>query len=359
MNTGKENKQVIIALTKGGANLALKLNELLEESTVFLPLRLEKDICSTKKINYFQEWHVTVKNLFYQYEEIIFIMATGIVVRSIAPYLKSKVEDPAVVVLDEKGQYSISLLSGHLGGANDLAVSIADLIGAQPVITTATDVNGKAAVDLLAKELQCQIYPLKRLKIFNRILAEGGQIKVYSQWPELLKKVKLTDSFIEKNWDELEKDKNDDSKKIIITNQNISTEQDNIIVLNPSNLVVGMGCRRGIKKEEALEAIKEIFLKNNLSLNSIKALASVDIKADEQGLQEAAQELKIPFCIVSRADIKKLPVEYESSQFVKKIIGVDGVCQPAAKIVSKMGKILVPKNKMGRVTVAVAEEKYM
>lgn len=339
----------VVALTAGGAKLANKIAHRFR-AEVYLPVRLKEITDTLTSVHYFDHFDRCVEQVFVRHRQLIFIMATGIVVRKIAPLLVNKQVDPAVVVVDERANFVISLLSGHQGGANDLAHQVALISGATPVITTATDVCRKGAVDVLAKALQCSIYPVKRVKIFNRLLVENQRVNLYCQWP-LPSHLNLKGLSLQP-WSEniaLE------PPSVIITNRLIPYHNE-IIKLRPRNLVVGIGCRRGVTAKEVIAAIKFVFARYKLSLLSLKQIASVDIKQDEQGLLEATANLKVPIKFVTRTQINNLAGQYNESDIVRKKIGVGAVCEPSALIVSEQGRLIVTKHILGRVTVAVAEQ---
>lgn len=347
-----ESNTAVLALTAGGASLALRLAGKLK-AAVYLPERLSKAFNNERYVIYFDNWQEAAVEAFRKHRGLIFIMAAGIVVRTLAPLLQSKHCDPAVVVIDEAGKFAVSLLGGHRGGANDLARRAAELCGATPVITTATDVRGKMAVDVLGEKLGCTVYPPGRVKFFNRLLAEEEKVSLYSQWPL---PEELTRGMQVQKWD----DAADwgKSPSVIVTNRELKPEGENYILLIPLNLVVGVGCRRGVNYQDITGAIIEALSRYKFSVKAIKALASIDIKRNEQGLIKAAEELGVPLHFVTREEINNLDGKYAESDKVRKRIGVGGVCEPAAIQVSR-GKLVIPKQVMGQVTVAAAEQPFM
>lgn len=349
MATAKKNRIAVLALTNGGADLAQKLAGLCQDADLYLPQRLTSDRYPGQTI-FYDHWQETVKTVFDQYNQIIFIMATGIVVRTLAPLLQSKRTDPAVVVLDERGQHAISLLAGHLGGANDLARRIAALIGGTAVITTATDVAGVPSLDLLAKELACEVYPFRGIKLFNRLLVEGKPVQIVSPWrlkPEVRQGLTVSHPANCRS----------QGPVVYITNQLVPHRGEPRLMLRPRNLVAGVGCRKGVSGAQIIAAIKETFRCSGYSLLSLRALSTVDLKMQEPGLLQAARYFRVPLIEVTREQIQHLTVQYNQSDFVKEQIGVGGVCEPAAITASGRGQIKVPKQKIGPVTVALAEAK--
>lgn len=199
-----------------------------------------------------------------KFEGIVFIMALGIVVRVISSRLKNKYCDPAVVAIDEGERFAVSVVSGHEGGANKLAVEVGNILGAEPVITTGS---------------------------------EAGK-----------------------------------------------------------NLIIGVGCRRGIKKDEIMKAVEYALKKTKSPAKSLRYIATIDLKKAEEGLRDAARQLGVPLRIVSSSLISKFSGKYQRSAFVKEKIGVEGVSEPCALIAARNPRLILPKTKVGRVTVAVARE---
>ena len=241
----------VVAITKKGQRAAFKIKKNISGSKVYVLLSKGglKDL---------------TKKLFSEFDGIIFCMATGIAARIIAPYIDNKYIDPAVVTVDEGGRFAISLLSGHEGGANNLAIRVANILGAEPVITTASE--------------------------------------------------------------------------------------------SRRNMVVGIGCRRGIEKGEILKAVRYALTKTGYPMNKVRYIATIDLKQHEQGLQDACAQLGIPIKIISADLVKKFTGTYGRSSFVKEKIGVEGVSEPCALIAAKRPRLILPKTIIGRVTVAVAKE---
>lgn len=350
MNIVKDDKIAVLALTAGGARLAEVLAKGLGDIRIYLPKRLQ-DQHFPVNATYFTDWRQVASEAFKCHRRLVFIMACGIVVRTLAPWLGNKSSDPAVVVLDEKGKFAISLLSGHVGGANQLASQVAQISGGTPVITTATDVNQAPAVDLLARDVNCTPYPASRVKLFNRWLAEGEKVNLYSRWP-LPEDLQRGFCYIEK-----ESQFTKESPMVYLTNQLVPPTEHLRLMLRPRNLVVGLGCRKGVTLQQVLTAVKTAFRLGNYSLLSLARLATVDLKLQEPALQQAAAYFKVPLVAVAREEIAKLDGQFTPSDFVQQKIGVGGVCEPAAMIASGGGQIGVPKQKLGPVTVAIAEVK--
>ncbi len=339
-------RHAIVTLTQGALALGRRLSALLPGSDLYLNRRFAADPAQCEyRIE--QSLGELTTSLFQRYDSLICIMASGIVVRSIAPLLRHKASDPAVLVIDEHGRFVISLLSGHLGRANDDARRIAALLGAEPVITTATDVAGSLAVDTLAMQLDCAIDDLMAAKQVTAEIVNGEPVALTSPWP--------LDMPLPDNLRQVTSD--DDLQVyrglIVISETQPDRRHDNQVWLIPRRIVAGIGCRRGKSMDDILTAIRQALDEAAIDPRALHRLASVDLKADEAGLITAAQALNVPLRIVSRDDISRLDAAYSTSDFVQSAIGVAGVCEPAALLVSG-GPLILPKRGGNGVAVALA-----
>ena len=284
-----------------------------------------------------------------QYDAFIFISATGIAVRMVSPYLKNKSVDPAVVVVDDLGKFSISLLSGHLGGANELAHHIASEIGAEPIITTATDNRNIESIDMFAKVNDYFIEDIKSLTRITTMMVNGKTIGLYTE----------EDKYIDYENTLIVKDlKNMDSniKGIIIVSSEDKIEDIPIpfTILRPQNINIGIGCRRGVETSRIINAIEDEFQSHNLTTKSIKAIGTVEVKKDEKGIIEATSYFNCPLRIFSIDDIKEVEENFSKSQFVKDTIGVYSVSGPVASLLG--GKIMTEKAKHNGITISISKE---
>lgn len=344
---------LVFSLTEAGARLGLKLIESLGEGRVCLPRRLDGITEPGAPVEFFEQWEEAFSQAFTRYAQIICIMAAGIVVRTLAPLIVSKLLDPAVVVVDEKGRYAVSLLSGHWGGANRLAEKVADYLGGQAVITTATDVQGQPAIDLLARDMNGLIEPFDRLKLFNRLLAEKQRIHLYSPWPL---REDIAGAFSWQGWTDREAEYLEPAL-IISHHKALPSEEQNVIQIRPRNLYLGLGCRKGVSLEqvkEALAGVEEVF---GLDIDCITGLATIDFKKEEPALKQLAAGMKLRLYSFTQSEIESLEGAYQGSDWVKQNAGVGGVCEPAAILASRKGVVLIPKQKVGPVTISVAMEK--
>ena len=277
----------------------------------------------------------------------VFIMATGIVVRTIAPLLKDKKTDPAVIVLDEKAGHVISLVGGHLGGANELAREIASRLGTEPVITTASDVNNLPSIDLWAKDNGLVIETWDALpRVATRLMNEEA-LRVYSEAD-----IALPPAFA------LEKDPR--HADILITKKQRveicgSCVKDQLY-LRPRNLIVGIGCNSGTEASEIEDVVRTVLLEHNLSFLSLHSLATIDLKASEAGLLEFAARYGFPLRSFPAGELNAVR-GIKKSEAVFQATGANAVAEPAALLASGSINPLVPKQKSGNVTVAVALEK--
>ncbi len=246
---GQYAATAVIALTRNGVRLALQIQAGLPECVCYVPER-HRFALALGAVG-FDRLAAVVPELWRRYRALVFIMATGIVVRQIAPLLKHKTRDPAVVVLDERGQYVISLVSGHLGGANRLAETIARITGGQAVITTASDVQKRPAIDLIAQKLGLEIENPEMLAGVARRILEDEPVWLYDPdrrlAPALEGEVKVVRL---EEWAKLPDC--DQEHAGIWVSEYLAPAGSRCLLLRPQNLVVGVGCNRGTPVEEIL-----------------------------------------------------------------------------------------------------------
>ncbi|MBM7623605.1 cobalt-precorrin 5A hydrolase [Sporohalobacter salinus] len=349
----------VIAITDNGVRTAVEIGEVLEvEPDIYLPDKFkDSSVHEIEEANFYTgSLKELISKIFTSYDGLIFIMALGIVVRVTADLLTDKRYDPAVVTIDETKEFVISTLSGHLGGANELTTQLAKCLKATPVITTATDRQGKLAIDMLAKELDCKIEPFSNLKHINSAIVNDKQINILTDY-EL--NLEVDDSFRLYSLEEL--DQIVPAPTVIISNRllklpkNLASKPH--LYLRPRNLIVGIGCRRGVSKERIASAVEKALAKIDKDLSQVKLLATIDLKADEKGLIEYAEDKDLKLKIIARDEIKNTDLDFTASKFVKQTIGVGGVCEPAALLSGRKMELLLKKTKLNGVTVAIAEEK--
>lgn len=283
-----------------------------------------------------------------EYHGIIFISATGIAVRMIAPYVDNKKSDPAVVVMDDLGKFSISLLSGHLGGANALTQWIADKIGSIPVITTASDNRGIEAIDLFAKANDYYMEDMRSVKDITAQMIHGKKIGFYSEMEAIIGYENLV---ILENLEDI----NEEIDGVIsVTSCKFNELSVPYTILRPKNLNIGIGCRKGVEGERIIEALQNTLQTNELSEHSIKSFGTVEVKKDEAGILNAVAHFNKPLRIFTIDEISEVENQFDKSQFVKDTIGVYSVSEPCAYLLG--GEILSKKSKHNGITISIAKE---
>ena len=289
----------IFAVTPRGGEIAARLNTALDGSRVFIK---ERDFDRLRSI---------VDDAFNKFDAHIFIGAVGIAVRMIAPHIVSKLSDPAVIAVDERGLHVISLLSGHVGGANDLTRKIAAILNAAPIITTATDVEQLTAVDAFTSDLGLMPRPKEAIKMINRAVLDG--------------------------------------KKIFVTDGETELE------LVPQKLIAGIGCKRGTSRELIAAAVERACAMIGQSIERIGLIASIDVKNDEIGLIDFARSIDRPIKFFDAAILQSTVKRYmlDESDFVKNQVGVGNVCEAAALSSVERGRLALSKTKFDGVTVAL------
>lgn len=287
------------------------------------------------------------ENMFRSKDGILFIGAAGIAVRSIAPFLKHKAEDPAVVVMDEKGMFAISLLSGHLGGANELAGTLANLTGAIPVITTATDVNGRFAVDIFAKKNHLYIANMTYAKEISADVLDEKSVGFYSDFPVIGNVPEELEI-----WDRETVFEGTNGICVTLDEQKRIYKQ--TLLLIPRIVSIGVGCKKGTPEELIREKVEGVLEQCHISRHSVEKIASIDLKKEETGLKNLAKNYGVDFVTFSAQELKAVPGSFETSPFVEQITGVDNVCERSAVLASEGGKIIQKKTAGGGVTVALA-----
>jgi cobalt-precorrin 5A hydrolase len=267
--------------------------------------------------------------------------------------LGGKESDPAVVVVDEAGRNAVSLLSGHLGGANQLAQRVAAITGGQAVITTATDVQGKPSFDDLAKVAGLVIENLERVKTLNMALLEGRRIGLFD--PEGWLRPLIPDSANLKLLGEPEEAREVDLAAWIYVDIRLASfEPPPCLILRPKNLVIGVGCNRGTASSEIGAAVDRVFQDQGLSLRAVRNLATVELKKDEQGLNELLRERGWSARYYSISELQTGAPVPRPSKTVKQHLGVESVCEKAAMLDAEARDLVVAKEILGNVTVAVA-----
>ncbi|MFP4650781.1 MAG: cobalt-precorrin 5A hydrolase [Desulfobacterales bacterium] len=343
MNQNNKKTSVAVwAVTRRGAEIADLVSGHLPGVTVYAG----KSAGYVQGAQRFDSLARAVEKRFADHGGHVFVMSAGIAVRMIAPLISSKHTDPGVVAIDDSGKFCISLLSGHLGGANALAEKIAGITGACPVITTATDRAGVPAIDVLAGEHGLEIENPGAVKAVSTAFIEGKKVPRFDPY-------KVLDSRLEKYTEALSEPLFQSSPGIYIYHETKELPE-NVLVLRPASLAVGMGCNSGTSAEELCSAVYRVFAENRLSVKSIRLFATITQKTSEPAMQETAGHFARPLTGFSRqelAEIKNVPTP---SEMVEKHMGVKNVCEAAAIKAAQNGPISAAKQKTANTTVAVA-----
>ncbi|ERK28515.1 cobalt-precorrin 5A hydrolase [Clostridium intestinale] len=271
---------------------------------------------------------------------IIFISSTGIAVRAIATYLKGKTIDPGVVVVDAKGEYAISLLSGHLGGGNELAIKVSEILKAMPIITTATDSLGVKAPDMIAKENNLLITDMKKAKDISAFLIEGKKV-VFEDEDKI---IDIPKGYIECT------EGSENLPKVKVTNKKSGSEA---LVLVRKNLILGIGCRKDVPKEKMLDFIRESLKEYGYREDSVLKISTIDLKSKEEAILNISQVFSVPLEIHSRGEVRKIEHLFKCSDFVRKSIGVGAVAEPCVYLSG--GEIVVERISKEGMTLCIGE----
>lgn len=329
-------KLAIITLTPQGEKLAKQLSQKLEND----PTVLQVDL-------YHKQVQQTLNKIFQEYDCILGIMASGIMIRSICHLLEDKTKDPSILVMDEKAAHVVSILSGHLGGGNSFTIKIAELIGAEPVITTATDVNCKMGIDTLARKYFMELDKPSSIVYINKALVNHKKVKlaVPAQFEYL-----FDDELVKKTY-----------AKISSSDKLEACFNETKIILTPRRIVFGVGARKGVSTESVLSAVDRACQDLGIPPERIDFLSTAEPKKNESGILEAAEKLGVELEVVSLNKLKKFDhPDVSESPFVRKTFGVPGICEPVALYVAgEQASLIYRKTSFNKVTVAVAVSSYL
>ena len=346
----------IISFTKKGIELSQIVAKVLDNDDVevFTKCSFVKKRNTLSRIQYEEdsigEW---AQKQMMQRNTLLFIGACGIAVRAIAPFIVDKLHDSAVLVMDERGNYIVPILSGHMGEANEIAEKIAIKIGAIPVITTATDVNGKFAVDLFAKKNGLHIENRDGIAKVSAKLLAGKEIRMAIEQGHLNKKASIPEEIILLESEIMV----DQTADIVITTK--ARVKGALLTLKPKEYIIGIGCKRG--KEE--DKINQFILKNldklGISVEQIMAVVSIDKKKDELGLVTWCRKQRISFWTYTAEQLQQMEGNFSTSDFVKDKVGVDNVCERASLRACHYGGSLVyKKHAEDGMTIAIAKREW-
>ncbi len=332
----------ILPVTDAGHRLGLKIAKGFPDARLYTPAELKDG--GLKK---------AAKEAWRRRTPVVFISASGIAVRTIAPFIKDKASDPAVVFIDEAGRFAVSLLSGHLGGANALAKEMARLTGATPVVSTATDLKGLPCIEDIAREFSLAIEDTRGIKRVNSEILKGGRVTVVDGDTQRLSALK--EAFKNGPFDFRKTLPAGNKGVVVFVTASTKTPPAISLVLRPRDIAVGIGCRRGVSLKEIKEAVEKAFKDAGLSTSSIAKVATIDIKRDEQGLTGYARSLGLETEFFKAEELEREMKGLKRSRFVFETTGAGGVAEPSALLSSGGKKLCMRKMKTGRVTIAAGK----
>lgn len=326
----------VFTYTKQGCEVAKVISDKLKDCEI--ALYASKKFCEGEFKPIEKPSDLFYGELFSKSDALIFVGACGIAVREIAPHIKNKQTDPAVICIDVKAKFVIPLLSGHIGQANKLAGIIAEILGSVAVITTATDVNQKFAADFWAAENGYVIGNINAAKIVSAEILERdiplcSEFPIVSELPNGIYAAECGDC------------------GIYIGVKTVEPFTHTLRIIPPV-LNVGIGCRKEIPSEKIEAAVNMVFEKYKLDKRAIRKMCSIDLKAQEKGLLEFSQSLNVPVSFYAAEELNLVSGNFEGSDFVKSVTGVDNVCERAAMLDADF--LAVPKTVLDGVTIAVA-----
>lgn len=345
-------KLSIISFTKNGMLLSEKIAKLLDRTEYALYTKCQsccKEELTVQLITQsIGEW---AKEQFEEGNALLFIGACGIAVRAIAPCITDKLHDSPVLVMDEKGQYVIPILSGHMGGANELAVSLAGKTGAAAVLTTATDIHNQFAADLFAKRNGLTIVNKDGIaKVSSKVLS-GKVVTISVEQGRLEQDVILPEGIELAEYPPLQR------VDVVIAAEN--EEYEAALLLRPKEYAVGVGCRKGKEAEQIEDFIRNHLKRAGISSAQIFGMASIDVKRDEPGLLAWGRKKKIPFVTYTAEELRRIEGVFHKSEFVEEQVGVDNVCERAAmKICGPGGRLIYKKHAEDGMTIAIARREW-
>ncbi|MCL5256276.1 MAG: cobalt-precorrin 5A hydrolase [Chloroflexi bacterium] len=352
----RNGRIAIITVTRNGALLGARLQSALVASDLLVQAKFNQ-LAGTAQV--YDSLKGAVETAFREYDGLVMFLALGATIRLIAPHLSDKRSDPAVVVVDEQGRFAISVLSGHIGGGNALAARVANLLGAQPVITTASDSAQTISVDLLGRQFGWRIEDPSNVTRVSAAIVNGEQVAVlqeageegwWTKYRPLPPNVLLLSSLDEvrrfPGWALLVTDRLFEARDSVLLERSV--------VYRPRSLAVGIGCNRGTPASEIEQAVEETLGGAGLSKGSIRVVATVELKKDEAGILEYCEKFGHQLQFFSKHELDGIANLPNRSDEVRQHIGISGVCEPAAILAGRAGKLVAPKRKSRNVTVAVA-----
>ncbi|MGZ4106949.1 MAG: cobalt-precorrin 5A hydrolase [Tumebacillaceae bacterium] len=357
------NPYAIVAITKHGVERARELHRKLPGSDLYYMSKFAQGDEADKGISLYEgSVRLILPDLFARYTGIIQFISLGAVVRMIAPLLKDKKVDPGVVVVDDRAEFAISVLSGHLGGANELTRVVAELLGSTPVVTTASDVQKTIPVDLFGRQFGWEIESFEHATpvsaaVVNEepvaIVQESGETNWWNYekpLPSHLRTFASTEEAIavRDEW----------NAALVVTHRVLEEEETNVLLRNgvlyrPKNVVLGIGCNRGTDLSEIEEVIEQALRDLRISIKSVRNVATIDLKKDEAGLLGVCAKYGWELVTYSPEELNQVPLR-NPSDTVFKFTGAYGVSEPAALLSAQATDWVLEKRKSGNVTISIA-----
>ncbi len=356
-------KLALIAITKHGVEHGLQLKKALPGCELWVSEKQKALALGGEDGNFATIKEFTAK-AWDSYDGLVYLVSLGAVIRTIAPFLKNKDEDPAVVVVDDAKRFAISVLSGHVGGANELTEAVAKALGALPVVTTASDVRATIAVDILGRELgwtledKANVTPVSAAVVNEKPVAfiqEGGEKNWWTRSSPVPKNIQQFTSIV------TAKAAGDFEAYLLVSDRATPALQAELgeswgkaVVYRPKTLCLGMGCDAGTDLDEVLGLVQSGLDEASLSIKSIKSIASIDLKAKEEALHQLGEKLGVPLIFYTRDQLNAVGTISDPNPIVEKYTGAIGVSEPSAMLSANVQELVLTKRKSKRATLAVA-----
>ncbi|MFD0694937.1 cobalt-precorrin 5A hydrolase [Paenibacillus sp. GCM10027628] len=355
----QQGEYAVVAITKHGVDIARKLSERMSGTDVYYMSKFAKGDEEQRNIQLFDgSVRLLFPALFPAYQGLIIIISLGAVVRMIAPLLQDKKKDPGVVVIDDKGEHVISVLSGHLGGANELTLEVAAAIEARPVITTASDVQKTIPVDLFGRRFGWVWESAEKLTPVSASVVNEERIAVIQESgePNWWTHDRPMPPNIQR-FSRIDEARSFDPQAVLfVTHRKLAADEQSIlqngVLYRPKVIVLGIGCNRGTSAEEIEAVIRETLEELAFSISSVKAICTIDLKKDEEGLLAVTQKYGWAFIHYPAEQLNTVPIE-APSETVHRFTGAFGVSEPAVKLYTGSDRLALVKKKSGNVTISV------
>ncbi|GAX91023.1 cobalt-precorrin 5A hydrolase [Effusibacillus lacus] len=363
---GNPKPYAIVGITKHGSELARKLASAMPDADLYLSEKFLQKGDEASVYSFPTNVRLLLETMFHRYEGWILVVSLGAVVRMTAPLLKDKKVDPAVVVVDDKAKFAISVLSGHLGGANALTERVAEILGATPVVTTASDVSATIAVDLLGREFgwkiddDRQVTPASAAVVNEEpvaVIQETGEPNWWKRQTPIPKQIGVFPGL-----EEARSARPEGFNAVLWVTDRLLTEDELSIapyrvVYRPKSLVVGLGCNRGTSFEEIENVVLTTLDRLGLSWKSVSCIATITLKQDEEGLLALSEKYGWPLLAYTPEQLNSVSIP-NPSETVFKFTGAYGVSEPAALLAACTDHLLLEKTASGNVTISVARIEF-